>query len=120
VHSTSCWPFILAASSSKVTARPVAPAAVRVQVTRTSISLPEDSVAMYTLVIAACRARSSVPEAAVATPTELSPKQDSSLMTMGGGRSNAWRARGEEAGVLIRWLSLQGRWQWQAAEGMID
>ncbi|XP_025822507.1 predicted GPI-anchored protein 58 [Panicum hallii] len=69
--------------SSNATATPAAPAALRVHVTRTSISLPEDSTALYTLVVAACSERSSAPRPeteAAATLTEPSPKQDSSLI----------------------------------------
>uniref|UniRef100_A0A0E0NFF5 Uncharacterized protein n=1 Tax=Oryza rufipogon TaxID=4529 RepID=A0A0E0NFF5_ORYRU len=85
-------------ASSKATARPVAPAAFRVHVTRMRSSFPECSEAPYTAVVAACSLRSSAPPhpespaaaaaAAAAMPTELSPKHDSSCVASGFGFSS--------------------------------
>jgi hypothetical protein len=82
-------------ASSKATARPVAPAAFRVHVTRMRSSFPECSEAPYTAVVAAYSLRSSAPPhpespaaAAAAMPTELSPKHDGSCVASGFGFSS--------------------------------
>uniref|UniRef100_A0A0D9YNV3 Uncharacterized protein n=1 Tax=Oryza glumipatula TaxID=40148 RepID=A0A0D9YNV3_9ORYZ len=81
-------------ASSKATARPVAPAAFCVHVTRMRSSFPKCSEAPYTAVVAACSLRSRAPPrpeslaAAAAMPTELSPKHNDSRVASGFGFSS--------------------------------
>nr|XP_015624670.1 uncharacterized protein LOC107280046 [Oryza sativa Japonica Group] len=79
---------------TSTTARPVAPAAFCVHVTRMRSSFPKCSEAPYTAVVAACSLRSRAPPrpeslaAAAAMPTELSPKHNDSRVASGFGFSS--------------------------------